>query len=84
MSFTRTYRPRGEECLLFDSVLEVTGRDKYLARFENRVTLRPIRRAELEALLLEAGFTFVRVYGVYKYGKYYAADSQATIAVAEC
>ncbi len=84
LSFTRIYRPRGEDRLLFDSVLEVTGRDKHLARFENSVTLRPIRRTELEGLLLEAGFTVVRVYGDYKYGGYYLADSQATITVAEC
>lgn len=84
LRFTRTYRPRGEERLLFDSVLEVTGKDESPGCFENRVVLRPIRRADLEMLLLEAGFTVVRVYGDYKYGEYQAAESQATIAVAEC
>ncbi|MBS3948856.1 MAG: class I SAM-dependent methyltransferase [Dethiobacter sp.] len=84
LRFTRTYRPRGEERLLFDSVLEVTGKDESSGCFENRVVLRPIRRADLEMLLLEAGFTVVRVYGDYKYGEYQAAESQATIAVAEC
>jgi len=82
--FTRTYRPLGGDRLLFDSVLEVTCKDKGVDRFENRVELRPIRRADLDALLLEAGFTVVRVYGDYKYREYDAADSQATIAVAEC
>ena len=85
LRFTRTYRPRGEERLLFDSALEVTGKDESPSyRFENRVVLRPIRRADLEMLLLDAGFTVVRVYGDYKYGEYQAAESQATIAVAEC
>jgi len=84
LRFTRTYRPRGEERLLFDSVLEVAGKGEGAGRFENRVILRPIRRADLEMSLLEAGFTAVRVYGDYKYGDFQAADSQATIAVAEC
>jgi len=84
LRFTRTYRPWGEERLLFDSVLEVTGKDEGADRFENCVILRPIRRADLETLLLEAGFTVVRAYGDYNYGEYRAADSQATIAVAEC
>jgi len=82
--FTRTYRPLGGDLLLFDSVLEVTCKDKGVDRFENSVTLRPIRRADLAVLLLEAGFTVVRVYGDYKYGEYHTADSKATIAVAEC
>jgi SAM-dependent methyltransferase len=84
LRFTRIYRPRGEERLLFDSVLEVTGKDGSAERFENSIILRPIRRAELETLLLKAGFSVVRVYGDYNYGEYQAADSQATIAVAEC
>ncbi|MBT9172708.1 MAG: Glycine/sarcosine N-methyltransferase [Syntrophomonadaceae bacterium] len=83
LRFSRIYRPRGEECLLFDSVLEVTRKDKGTDRFENRITLRPIRRTELETLLLEAGFAKVRVYGDYNYGEYQSADSQATVAVAE-
>lgn len=84
LRFTRTYRPRGEERLLFDSVLEVAGKEKGEERFENSCNLRPIRRADLETLLLEAGFSVVRVYGDYQYGEYQAADSQATIVVAEC
>jgi hypothetical protein len=84
LSFTRIYRPQGEGCLLFDSVLEVTGMDQGINRFENRITLRPIRRTELETLLLEAGFAAVRVYGDFKYGEYQADDSQAAVAVAEC
>jgi SAM-dependent methyltransferase len=84
LRFTRTYRPQGEELLLFDSVLEVAGKGEGVARFENRVTLRPLRRAELETLLLAVGFAAVRLYGDFKYGEYRAADSQATVAVAEC
>jgi len=84
LCFKRIYRPQGEESLLFDSELSVTGRDKVAARFENSVLLRPLRRADLEALLFEAGFKVVRVYGDYKYEEYHATDSQATIAVAEC
>jgi SAM-dependent methyltransferase len=84
LRFTRTYRPRGEGRLLFDSVLEVAGKGEGAARFENRVILRPLRRADLERFLLAAGFAAVRVYGDFKYGEYRAADSQATVAVAEC
>lgn len=83
LRFTRKYMPQGEERLLFASVLEVTGEES-TDRFENSVTLRPIRRSALERMLFEAGFEIVRVYGDYKYGEYQAADSQATIAVAEC
>ena len=84
LTFARIYRPSGEERLQFDSVLAVTGVDKGAGRFENSVTLRPIRRAELERLLLEAGFTGVRVYGDFKYGEFNEANSQATVVVAEC
>jgi SAM-dependent methyltransferase len=84
LRFTRTYRPRGEERLLFDSVLEVTGKEGSADRFENGIALRPIRRTDLETMLLEAGFAAVRVFGDFKYGEYQAADSQATVAVAIC
>jgi ubiquinone/menaquinone biosynthesis C-methylase UbiE len=81
LRFIRTYRPRSEERLVFDSVLEVSenGNPK---RYENSVELRPIRRHDLEQWLHEAGFSTVRTYGDFEYGEH-TVKSQATVMIAE-
>ena len=81
LRFVRTYRPRSEERLVFDSVLEISENGK-AKRYENSVELRPIRRHDLEQWLHEAGFSTVRTYGDFKYGEH-TLKSQATVIIAE-
>jgi len=83
LRFTRIYRPRSEERLVFDSALEVTRDDGRRERFENSIELRPIRKADLEQWLFGAGFTSVRTYGDFRKGEY-SLSSQATVMVARC
>ncbi|MBS4030531.1 MAG: class I SAM-dependent methyltransferase [Clostridiales bacterium] len=81
LRFVRTYRPRSEERLVFDSVLEVSEHGKP-RRYENSVELRPIRCHDLEQWLHQAGFSTVRTYGDFKYSEF-TAKSQATVMIAE-
>lgn len=79
--FRRKYRPQSEERLIFDSLLDVKGPDGVTRQLQNSIELRPIRKARLEELLAEAGFTQIRAYGDFQ-GSEYSKDSQATIIVA--
>jgi SAM-dependent methyltransferase len=81
--FTRTYRPRCEERLVFDSILEIRDDTGRTERYENSITLRPIRKALLEELLLQAGFKLLQTYGDFAYSPW-SARSQAVVTVAEC
>lgn len=81
LRFSRTYRPKNEEFLLFDSVLELKEADGSVNRLENTIGLRPIRKADLERLLVQAGFSQVRTYGDFRYTEY-EHSSQATVTVA--
>ncbi len=81
--FLRTYRPRGEERLVFDSVLEVKEEGGKVHRYENSVILRPIRKGKLESLLLEVGFSRLQTYGDFKYTPW-NPQSQAVVVLAEC
>ncbi len=80
--FRRTYRPQNEEKLVFESVLEVAQPAGGCACYKNSVELRPIRKDELEELILAAGFSRIRVYGDFKYGEY-GIDSQAVVISAQ-
>lgn len=82
LRFIRTYRPISEEQLVFDSVLELKNGDYTSNRYTNSVQLRPIRKADLEQLLKEAGFTRIDTYGNFKQEPY-ALDSQATVVIAK-
>lgn len=81
LRFVRTYRPRSEERLVFDSLLEVSE-DGNLQRYENSVELRPIRSHDLEQWLQEVGFANVRTYGDFKYREH-TVKSQATVLIVE-
>lgn len=82
LRFIRTYRPIREDQLVFDSVLELKTGDKGMTRFTNSVQLRPIRKANLEELLKEAGFSQIHTYGNFKQEPY-SLDSQATVVIAK-
>ncbi len=81
LRFVRTYRPRSEERLYFDSMLEISDGSS-LKRYENSVELRPIRRLDLEQWLYNAGFSSVKIYGDFKYSEYTLA-AKAIVVTAE-
>jgi SAM-dependent methyltransferase len=82
LRFVRIYRPQSEERLVFDSVLEIKKENGVKERLENSVTLRPIRKAQLEKYLLDAGFVGVKIYGNFK-EEPYTQSAQAIVAVAK-
>ncbi|MDW7651104.1 MAG: class I SAM-dependent methyltransferase [Bacillota bacterium] len=81
LRFIRTYRPRSEHSLIFDSVLEVKTEERVISRLQNSVKLRPIRKRDLEKYLLAAGFSEIRTFGNFK-EEPYRDDSAATVMVA--
>ncbi len=83
VSFRRTYRPQNEEKLVFESVLEVAQPSGECACYKSSVGLKPIRKGELEELILAAGFSRIKVYGDFKCGEY-GIDSQAVVISAQC
>jgi 2-polyprenyl-3-methyl-5-hydroxy-6-metoxy-1,4-benzoquinol methylase len=60
LRFERIYRYTGTGSIVFRTVLTVKSTGAVL---ENEVSLYPLKREELEALLKEAGFSHIRFYG---------------------
>ena len=74
--FARSYKKQGE-LLLFETNLKIRESGQSI---KNAIPLYPLRRAELEALLRQAGFGRADYYGSYQ-GAAHEPDSFVTIAV---
>lgn len=83
LRFIRTYRPKSDDHLTFDSILELKNKDGTSNTYTNSVQLKPIRKAHLEQLLVEAGFSQAQTYGNFKQ-EAHSSDSQATVIIAKC
>lgn len=78
-AFYRRYIPGDGDLVKFQSrlVLLESGQS-----FTNEITLRAIRKAELETMLRDSGYTALRFFGGFK-DVPYSDDSYATVVVAE-